>query len=83
MSVSALLAVMSAAVATIILATLIPSLLLIPSVSAGLVKYSFASGIPFAIAQLLISLYTMAAAFVGVSVSGTVIGAALEGAKHG
>ena len=77
MSVSALLAVMSAAVATIIIATLIPSLLLIPSVSAGLVKYSFASGIPFAIAQLLISLYTMAAAFVGVSVAGTVIGAAV------
>ncbi len=77
MSVSALLAVMSAAVATIIVATLIPSLLLIPSVSAGLVKYSFASGIPFAIAQLLISLYTMAAAFVGVSVAGTVIGAAV------
>lgn len=77
MSFSALLAVMSASVVIIISATLIPSLLLIPSVSAGLVKYSFVSGIPFALAQLVTVFYTMSVAFVGVSVAGTFLGASI------
>ena len=77
MSVSALLAVMTAAVATITIASLIPTLLLIPSVNAGIIRYSFAAGIPLAIGELIAAFYAMAAAFVGVSVAGTFIGAAL------
>ena len=76
MSVSTLLAVLTAAVAVITVSCLFSTLLLIPSISAGLVRYDFLSGVSFAVAILIAAIYSMAATFVGVSVTGTFIGTA-------
>ena len=77
MSISSLLAILTVACAVITVSSLFSSLLLIPSVSAGIVRYDFASGIFYAMAMLITSLYTMAATFVGVSVTGTFIGTSI------
>ena len=71
MVLSSLVAVLVSVAAVITLSMLVSTLLLIPSTSAGYLRYDYLSAIPYAVAHLIISIYTMSVALLAVSVTGT------------
>ena len=68
---SSLVAVLVSVVAVITLSMLVSTLLLIPTTSAGYLRYDYLSAIPYALAHLLVAIYTMSVALLAVSVTGT------------